>query len=209
MLGMYELTLVAAALSFLSSICAVVFFIKYDREKPSRVVRMVTMLILSDGMASACFVLWAFLELYEKEDKHWCRMFLPFPTLFFLMGFGYMILIAHRFKEINQSNSESQLFELPLWIVPLVSLILIIPIATLNAVGAGFEVSELIESHHEDGREFCYFSSNRDAFIANAICFHVPSIFTVVYNVYAYFKGLHALKDSPHTVRTTCSKTFT
>lgn len=200
MLGLYELTLVSASLSFMMSLCAIVFFIQYDREKPSRVLKMVTMLILSDGMASVCFVLWGLLVLYENQDEHWCRLFLPFPTFFFVMGFGFMTLIAHRFMKVNQLHSESQLFELPIWVVPVVSFILIMPVVMLNIVGEGHEVSELIVSHHKNKKEFCYFSSDWNAFIANAMCFQLPAICTVIYNMYAYCKGILALKDSPHTV---------
>ena len=203
MLVLYSITIAVASISFLISLGAYIFYTQYDRDREkSRLLQLITLLILCDGLSSVCFVIWAILDFYEtaKDGYLWCRIFLPFPTFFFLMGFGLMILIAHRFKEINQAHSEKRIRDLPLWVVPVVSLVCMLPIVISNWAGHGREVSELIQSSRDNHRQFCFFSSNRKSFAVTAVCFQAPVAFTVAYNIYAYVMGVHALRDSPHTV---------
>lgn len=166
---------------------------------------MITLLLVSDGLISLNFVVWAFADVFlSGDDDYLCRILLPFLSFGYLLSFGFTILIAQRFRNVNVMHAGHKPWNTPLWVVPLVSLLLTLPIVVLNAISADDAVGELIQpsfhSHIDRDRDYCYYSSKSDSFVVYVMCLQLPTLLTVLYNAYAYHKGTEVLSTSSPAV---------
>jgi hypothetical protein len=198
--GFYTFAVFAAAISSLLSFIAALVNYFYSKNKASRYHTLVTLLILCDGFGSLCFVVWAGVDevIVGHEDDSICQLFLPFPTYFFLLSFCWTSLIAHRFQRICEVNNSKLMVDFPLWPFPLLCLILVLPIVSLNA--SGVVVSETVSAVSAEGLDFCFFASTNTAFAANLLTFQLPCVFTVLYNLKCFHFGIVALRLSPERV---------
>jgi hypothetical protein len=197
--GFYTFTIFTAGLSSCLSFVACLLNYFYSKNKRSRFHTLVTLLILCDGFGSLCFVIWIGIdEVIRHNDNYLCHLFLPFPTFFFLLGFCWTSLIAHRFKRICEVNNSKHIVEIPLWPAPLLCLLLITPIFLLNI--SGNPASETISSVSAEGLDFCFFGSSNTAFLANLLIFQLPCILTLLYNIRCFRLGIRSLRSSPVNV---------
>ena len=197
----YYITISIACVSAFVSFLACTLYFLYERK--SRLLLMITLLLVSDGLISLAFVVWALTDLFlTTNDDLYCRIWLPFQNFFFLSSFGFTILIAQRFMNVNKLQAGIKLENTTLWSVPLVSGVLTVPIIVLNVLSKSSAVGELISPNNKDVTfgDFCYFSSKRDSFIVNALCLQLPSLLTIAYNAYAYFTGVQLLNQSSAAV---------
>ena len=197
-------TMCAAGVSTMVSFLICLLYFMYDRK--SRLLLMITLLLVSDGLISLNFVVWAFGDLlFAGDDDFICRILLPFLSFGYLSSFGFTILIAERFWNVNVMHASNKPWSTPLWAVPLTSFLLTLPIIILNASSSDNAVGELIrpsyQSQIDRDSDFCYYSSKSDSFIVNIMCLQLPSLLTVLYNAYAYHKGTEVLSTSSPAVR--------
>ena len=199
----YFFTIAVACCSALVSFSVCILFFMYERK--SRFLLMVTLLVVSDGLISLNFMIWAGADMIlNSDDESLCRVLLPFLNFSVLLSFGFTMLIAQRFRDVNKLQQGQQLSSTPLWAVPVVSLLVTIPIVVMNANSYDTAVGEIINPSTDSGldkdRDYCYYGSKESSFIANVFCMQLPSLVTVVYNSYAYFSGIDVLSQSAPAV---------
>jgi hypothetical protein len=202
MSGLYNFTIAFAWLSFASSFLACCLFFLYERK--SRLLLMITLLLISDGLISVNFAIWGLADAaLHSDDVLLCRVLLPFQSFFFLLSFGFTSLIAQRFRGVHQLQQGGALPNTPLWLVPLTALVLSLPVVILNIISEKLAVGELIQPNATSDitRDFCYYSSKTSAFIVNVFCLQLPSLITILYNSYAYFTGIQGLNQSAPAIR--------
>lgn len=201
---LYAFTLTLACVTAGISFLACLLYFLYERK--GRFLLLVTLLVVSDGLISLNFAVWAITDIaLNVDDEAFCRVLLPFLNFSYLLSFGYTMLIAQRFCNINRLHEGKSLKGTPLWVVPLVSCLLTLPIVIMNFTSIEKSVGEIInpseESNINKDRDYCYYSSEPHAFLANLFCLQLPSLFTVFYNSYAYFLGAEGLNESAPVVR--------
>jgi hypothetical protein len=197
--GFYTFTIFTAGISSLLSfaVCLLNYF--YSKNKRCRFHTLVTLLLLCDGFGSLSFVVWTGIDdVVNHNHNYICHIFLPFPTYFFLLGFCWTSLIARRFKRICEVNNSKHVVDIPLWLAPLLCLLLITPIFLLNILGS--PVSETISAVSAEGLNFCFFGSSNTAFLANMLIFQLPCVLTLLYNLRCFRLGIRALRSSPVNV---------
>ena len=166
MSGLYITTLTVAVLSLLSAVTVLLLFTRHSHSTApptytsSRLLRIVMMLILSDGCVAVCVLTWHFLQSHESDPARLCRVFLPFPIFFFLAGYGWTIMVAWRFQQVSE---RIKLYEPPFAMVWAAAFALVLPIVVLNSLRSGgqddFEVSDTITTSYEGGRELQMFKA--------------------------------------------------
>jgi hypothetical protein len=134
------------------------------------------------------------------DDDLLCSLIWPVQLFSFLCAFGFVILIANRFKRVNTGQSHKEHLNFPLTVVPLVAFILILPTIIIDQAVQSTNITELISNSHEDKNQFCFFNSSTIGTAVNYVCLQVPSLITIAYNIYAYRQGVEALKTSSSEV---------
>lgn len=167
MSGLYITTLVTAALSLLSVVTVLLLFTRQTHSAApptytsSRLLRIIMMLIFSDGSVCLLVLVWHFLQSHESDParlRSMCRVFLPFPIFFFLAGYGFTIMVAWRFQQVSE---RIKLYEPPFAVVWAVAFALVLPIVVLNSLSSDdYEVSNTITTSYkgsvgEGGWERC------------------------------------------------------
>jgi hypothetical protein len=204
--SLYTFTIILTVLSVIFSFFAFWLHHSYSSRRPSPFQQLVSLLILSDGLGSLCFVIWIFLDINDKGglERYHCRIIWPFANFFFLLSFGWTSLIARRFHYVNQVNSSlsgSKDYNTPLWIIPVLCGILVVPIIIANAVFPWKSASEVVNpANSNQDVDFCFFASNPQAIAINFTCFLLPSFIAILYNAGCYYAAIRALKDSPYSV---------
>ena len=197
----YAFTIAVACCSTVFSFLACLLFFLYERK--SKLMLLITLLLISDGFISLNFVVWAVADILDSDDQLFCRILLPFQNMSILLSFGFTILIAQRFSNVNRLQAGIKLNAYPMWVVPLVSFILTLPIIVLNSISSRLSIGELIIStsaSDTDLQDFCYYSSKSEAFIVNICCLQLPTLCAIIYNSYAYYTGIQMLKESAPAV---------
>ena len=209
----YLVIICTSSISALVSLAACWFYvIGYRKEVPSRMLTLQILLVGTDGLSSIGLLLWVILDYTNDDgsaanDEKICDYYFAFPYFTYLLSFGWTSLIAQRFKDTSLMSINSQTYKpLSLWIVPIVSFALSLPLIVLNSIGGELSLTEVKYSPLKDDRDYCYFASSENAFIVNVVCLQIPSVITVVFNAYCYRAGTRAIKaSSPLSVSRTIS----
>jgi hypothetical protein len=159
-------------------------------------------LVVVNGLLSFTALLWSLLSFRSGNDEVACRVFLPFPIFFFLCGYGCNIFIALRFTRDPGTFKSQILSKSPFYAVWAFCLTMVLPIIAMNVFNE-YEISEVMDfdTPLSSKGSICMFSAHKlRAKVINNICFQIPLLLTLAINVWAYLKGLHALRDAPQSV---------
>jgi hypothetical protein len=102
----YVVTLYVSLLSALMSGCVVGLYFHYRTHSlnTSPLLKTIVSLIFADGAVGCCVMIWEGMSkmLNDTALDTACRVMLPIPIMFFLVGYGCMVVICLRFLQVSR-----------------------------------------------------------------------------------------------------------
>ena len=200
-------SLVLASISLLS--CAsIVFSIRFHpKSRESYHLRIVSGLLTSDMLLSACVILYYIIQYPLNSDQltSFCHFYLPMVVYCFLTSYAWTIMFALRFRIMKRSNVQSNRGKLRSWTPPIrfryiwiYPLLYLLPLFVLTFV---LDNATRVFTNKTDTDQSCTFDhDHRNGVILDLVYFQIPLLLTIIINIVTYFKGLYALRNSPHSV---------
>lgn len=101
----HNITLVVSVFSTLTLGFILFFHFQNTSQKHnSGLLQIIISLIFADGSVGTCVLVWEVLSRQLEHDAldAACRVFLPIPIMFFIAGYGCMVLVCLRFAQVSQ-----------------------------------------------------------------------------------------------------------
>jgi hypothetical protein len=173
----------------------------YPKSKESYHLQLVNRLLISDLGISSMLIIYYVIQ-YLIDDyylEQFCRAYLPCLLYFFVSAYGCTIILALRFKTVNdQDPRKIWRPPIPLYTIWIGPLIFAVPVFIL-AFATG-QVST-VHNNHADTNQTCTF--NHDSILGellDLLLFQFPLFLTILINGYFYMKGIRTLRNTPHSV---------
>lgn len=195
-------SLVLALISCLSCMLVISSIVLYPRAKESYHLQLVNRLLISDFGLSFSVVFYYVIQYALNTDqlKQVCKIYLPVILYFFVTSYCCTIILALRFRTLNDMNAQRKAWVPPIglnyvWIFPLFcSIPIFISAWATNDVTT-------VHVNDSDTNQVCTF--NHDSILGESldlVFFQLPLLMTIIINGYSYIKGVRALRNSPHSV---------
>ena len=194
------LSLTASCLSVVTCLMVVVS-IQLDgrNNRKSYHLRLVQRLLMTDIGLSSCVIFYYVMQLVlsMSELKILCKLYLPLVDYFFLVSYGWTVMLAFRFRD---SFIEKKITGIPktlwkVWTIPafFALIVLITAFASDEAV--------TVESTDAHTNRSCTFNHNTvTGIVLDMTTFQGPLLITIIMNCITYVKGLRALSNTPQSV---------